>query len=66
MVLGGEGGGVEVEDGLVLALVEGVVDVDEFWWLVMLVVGIGFREGGTYRPLLRMDPWLKNKSIDES
>lgn len=48
MVLGGEGGGVEVEDGLVLALVEGIVDVDEFWWLVMvvLVVGIGFGEGG--------------------
>lgn len=28
LVFGGEGGGVEVEDGLVLALVEGVVDVD--------------------------------------
>ena len=28
LVLWGEGGGVEVEDGLILALVEGVVDVD--------------------------------------
>lgn len=31
LVLRGEGGGVEVEDGRVLPLVEGVVDVDEFY-----------------------------------
>jgi hypothetical protein len=31
LVLGGQRGGVEVEDGVVLALVQGVVDVDEFW-----------------------------------
>ena len=31
LVFGGEGGGVVVDDGLVLALVEGVVDVEEFW-----------------------------------
>lgn len=29
---GGEGGRVEVDDLLVLALVEGVVDVDELWF----------------------------------
>lgn len=31
LVLGGEGGGVEVDYGLVLALVKGIVDVDELW-----------------------------------
>lgn len=31
LVLGGQRGGVEVEDRVVLALVKGVVDVDEFW-----------------------------------
>jgi len=30
VVFGGERGGVEVEDGLVLALVKGAVDVDKF------------------------------------
>ena len=39
VVLGGEGGGVEVEDGLVLALVEGVVNVDELWWWWLVLVG---------------------------
>lgn len=31
LVLGGEGGGVEVDHGLVLAGVEGIVDVEELW-----------------------------------
>lgn len=34
VVFRGERGGVKVENGLVLALVEGAVDVDEFWLLV--------------------------------
>lgn len=31
-----EGGGVEVEDGLVLGLVEGCVDIYEFCWVVRI------------------------------
>jgi hypothetical protein len=31
LVLGGEGGGVEVDYALVLACVEGIVDVEELW-----------------------------------
>lgn len=53
VVFGGERGGVEVEDGLVLALVEGAVDVDEFWllvvsWLCVRSTGMGLKEGLVY------------------
>lgn len=60
VVFGGEGGGVEVKNCLVLALVEGVVDVDEFWGGVSMFCTLGDLMGAkvqAYRPLLRMDPW---------
>lgn len=37
LVFGRERGCVEFENGGVLALVEGVVDVDEFWLLLVMV-----------------------------
>lgn len=56
LVLGGESGGLEVDHVLVLARVEGIVDVEELWGMDQRAERGAWGTFKAYHPRLRKDP----------